>query len=156
MSEENEQLPFQATAAAPPEAQPNNAEDARMETGSRVMIDNTDPNNITHSNFTTTNEKKMNERKEYLQTLVTSDLLLEDDERKNKNGHNNTNNNNIIEAFYNIAWPILESEGGWTMVRFCFFFLLDMTYFLFVVCVLQEVSWMEGLGKLGVFACVQA
>lgn len=118
MSEENEQLPSQATAAAPPEAQPNNAEDAPMETGSRVMIDNTDPNNITHSNFTTTNEKKMNERKEYLQSIVTSDLLLEDDERKNKNEHNNTNNNNIIEAFYNIAWPILESEGGWTMVRF--------------------------------------
>ena len=118
MSEENEQLPFQATAAAPPEAQPN-LEDAPMETGARVMgIDNTNPNNITHSNNITTNEKKTNERKEYLQSLVTSDLLLEDDERKNKNGHNN--NNNIIEAFYNIAWPILESEGGWTMVRFCF------------------------------------
>ena len=120
MSEENEQLPSQATAAAPPEAQPN-LEDAPIETGTRVMIDNTDPSNITHSNNNNKSSEEKNERKEYLESIVTSDLLLEDDERKNKNEHNNTNNNNIIEAFYNIAWPILESEGGWTMVRFCFF-----------------------------------
>ena len=125
MSEETEQLPSQAaTAAAPPEAQPNNAEEGQEETGTRVMIDNnTDPGTIGGSS------EKKNERKEYLESIVTSGLQQDHDSNgnegnnedgKNKNEHTNTTN--IIEAFYNIAWPILESEGGWTMVRFsCFF-----------------------------------
>ena len=27
-----------------------------------------------------------------------------------------------VSAFYNVVWPILEKEGGWTLVRFCFVF----------------------------------
>ena len=125
MGEENEQLPSQPTAASPPKAQPtNNLEDApKMETGTRLI----DPNNITYGNITTSEKK--NERKEYLESLVTSGLQQQQDhdnseDGKNKNEHTTTN---IIEAFYNIAWPILESEGGWTMVR-CLFSLTFLSF----------------------------
>ncbi len=33
-----------------------------------------------------------------------------------------------VTAFYNVVWPILEKEGGWTLVR-CF------NYCSFIVCV---------------------
>jgi ribosomal protein L17 len=149
MGEENEQLPSQPTAASPPEAQPtnnNNLEDTPKEEtgGTRVMIDNnTDPNNITYGTITTS-EKKSSERKEYLESLVTSGLQQHQHQQqdydniedgKNKNEHTTTN---IIEAFYNIAWPILESEGGWTMVR-CLFF-INFSFF--------HVVPGGGLGKL--------
>jgi hypothetical protein len=125
MSEGNEQLPSQPTAAALTEAQPTNNPE---ETGSTRLID---PNNITYGNIATS-EKKI-ERKEYLESIVTSGLPhhprqqqdniegIEDEKNKNEQHHTT---NNIIEAFYNIAWPILESEGGWTMVRLELFFAL--------------------------------
>ena len=93
-----------------------------METGTRLIDPN---NNITYGNITTKNE-----RKEYLESIVTSGLQQQQqdsnendniEDGKNKNEQHTTTTSNIIEAFYNIAWPILESEGGWTMVRFvCF------------------------------------
>jgi hypothetical protein len=140
MGEENEQLPSQPTAAFPPEAQPtnnNNLEDTPKEEtgGTRVMINNTDPNNITYGTIGSGggSEKKSSERKEYLESLATSGLQQHQQQQqdhdnikdgKNKNEHTTTN---IIEAFYNIAWPILESEGGWTMVR-CLFSLTFLSF----------------------------
>ena len=148
MSEETEQLPSQAATAAalPEEAQPNNAEEGQEETGARVMINNdTDPGTIGGSS-----DKKSSERKEYLESLVTSGLHHQHQQQqqdhdnikdgKNKNEHNTTNNNNIIEAFYNIAWPILESEGGWTMVRFELFLCVNVLF------VFAWDSVLDGLG----------
>ncbi len=81
MSEAN-QLPSQPTTAAlPEEAQPTNnnpEETPKEETGStRVMTDNNiDPNNITYGTIGSSggSSEKKSERKEYLESLVTSGL----------------------------------------------------------------------------------
>ncbi len=56
------------------------------------IVDTT--NNLDNTTFTT--------RKQRLESITTSGM----------NGEQRT-----IDAFYEVMWPILEKEGGWTLVR---------------------------------------
>ena len=64
--------------------------------------------------------------KQQLELHTTSGMKGSDKDTKERN----------VSAFYKVVWPILEKEGGWTLVRFCFIFV-------YVLCVSKRLERYE-------------
>ena len=66
----------------------------------------------------TPNNNEAEQRKQLFESTTTSGMGGSGDTTDNNEQRN-------VDAFYQVVWPVLEKEGGWTLVRFyCSIFLV--------------------------------